>query len=87
MAGSGLSGHIGKQLLRLLPDERHKTIDPGVCHHVSMVCKARHKIANEQAVMMTIDTVTTCYPISKIEIAGQVSQASIVKFVRGDVGV
>ncbi len=51
-----------------------------------MVCKASHKIANEQAVMMTIDTVSPCYPISIVEIARQVFQTGIVKFVCGNVG-
>ena len=46
-----------------------------------MVYKTGDEISDQQAVMMTIDTVTAYYPISVIGIIGQVLKASIVKFV------
>ena len=51
-----------------------------------MVYKTREKTSNQQAVMMTIDTVTTYYSISVIGISGQVLQASIMEFVCGNAG-
>ena len=51
-----------------------------------MVHKTREKISNKQAVMMTIDTVTTYHSISVIGIIGQVLQASIVKFMCRNAG-
>lgn len=51
-----------------------------------MVYKTREEVSYHQAVMMTIDAVTTYYSISVIGISGQVLQASIMKFVCGNAG-
>ena len=69
-----------------IADKLHETIDPGVRLRVAMVYKTREKISNQQAVMMTIDTVTAYYSIRVIGIIGQVLQASIMKFVCGNAG-
>ena len=52
-----------------------------------MVYKAREKIAYEQAVMTTIDPVTTYYAISVVWMSGQVLQARVMKFVCGNARV
>jgi len=51
-----------------------------------MMGEAGQKIANQQAVMITIDAVTTCYPISIIKAVGQVLEARIMEFVGGNAG-
>ena len=51
-----------------------------------MMGKARQKIANQQAVMITIYAVATYYSISIIKAVGQVLEARIMEFVGGNAG-
>ena len=53
------SGEVG-----FLPDKRDKTADPGVGRGISLVREARQQIADNQTVMLAVNTVAANYPVS-----------------------